>query len=100
MIIYTEEQWANSPLSIARHYGEIIIEDKEYIIVNKEGKDVFECTAEAEKEGREMAIPAGEPCDLIDKKFIPIYRKLGRMKFLEMVKAGMSFEQMKEHQNN
>lgn len=52
----TEEYWASSPFSIARYYGGISIGGVEYIIVNKEGKDIFECSEEAEKAGREKAI--------------------------------------------
>lgn len=97
MILYTEEHWRYSQLSIVKHYGMINIQGKEFILVNKEGKDIFECSAEAEKEGREMAIPAGEPCDLIDITYQPIYRQVGRGKFLEMVMAGMDLEKMKKH---
>ena len=86
-IIYPEEYWMNSQLSIARHYGGCIINDKGYIIVNKEGKDLFECSAEAEREGRTMAIEAGEPADLILKEWQPIYRALGRDKLFEYLKT-------------
>lgn len=77
-IIYPEEYWMNSQLSTARFYGGCTIKGKEYVIVNKEGKDLFECTHEAEKEGREKAIPVGEPADLILKEWQPIYKALGR----------------------
>lgn len=98
-IIMTEEYWASSPYSIARYYGGIKIGGVEYIIVNKEGKDLFECSAEAEKAGREKAIEPGEPCDLIDKRYQPIYRKVGRDKFIEWVKEGLELKQMKERVN-
>jgi hypothetical protein len=86
-IIYPNEYWMNSQLSIARYYGGCIINDKGYIIVNKEGKDLFECSAEAEREGRTMAIEAGEPADLILKEWQPIYRALGRDKLFEYLKT-------------
>lgn len=92
----TEEYWASSPYSIARYYGGIKIRGVEYIIVNKEGKDLFECSEEAEKAGREKAIEPGEPADLIDKRYKPIYRKVGREKFIEWVKEGLELKQMKE----
>ena len=91
-----EEYWASSPYSIARYYGGIKTGGVEYIIVNKEGKDIYECSAEAEKAGREKAIEPGEPCDLIDKRYQPIYRKVGREKFIEWVKEGLELKQMKE----
>lgn len=87
-IIYSEEYWMNSQLSIARHYGGININGKSYIIVNKEGKDLFECTHEAEQEGREIAIPAGEPADLILAEWQPVYKALGRDAFIEYLKDG------------
>jgi len=52
----TEEFWANSQLSVARYYGRCKMDGHEYVIVNKEGKDIFECSIEAEKAGREKAI--------------------------------------------
>lgn len=91
-----EAYWANTHLSIARYYGGITFNGVEYIIVNKEGKDLYECSYEAEREGREKAIPAGEPADLIDKRYQPIYRKTGRDRFIELVKQGLTLEEMKQ----
>ena len=86
-ILMTEEYWANSQFSIARHTGSIKAFGTTYTIVNKEGKDVFECSLEADKEGREYAIAPGEPCDLVMDKFIPYYRAIGRDKFLDTLRA-------------
>ena len=77
-----EEYWANSQLSVARYYGKIQIDGDEYVIVDKRGHDIFECSREAEKEGREKAIEPGEPADLCRVDFVPIYRELGRARFL------------------
>jgi len=82
----SEEYWANSQLSIVRHYGRVKLGGYEYIIVNKEGKDIFQCSAEAEKEGRAKAIEAGEPADLCRTDFVKYYKKLGRERFLEVLK--------------
>lgn len=41
-IIMTEEYWAYSPLSVVRYTGSIKMRGIEYIIVNKEGKDIYE----------------------------------------------------------
>ena len=90
----TEEYWAATHFSIARYYGKIRAFGQEYIIVNKKGKDIFECCAEAEKQGREMAIPPGEPCDLVDRRYVPVYRKIGRDKFIEWVKEGLLLDDM------
>lgn len=82
----TEEFWANSQLSVARYYGRCQCFGHEYIIVNSRGMDLWECTAEANKLGREKAIPAGESADLVRKDFVKYYRKLGRDKFFEVLK--------------
>ena len=57
---------------------------------------MFELSIEAEKLGREKAIPEGEPCDLIDERYKGIYRAVGREQFIEMVMAGMELKEMKE----
>lgn len=99
-IIMTEEYWATSPFSIARYYGGIKVGGVYYVIVNKEGKDIYECSIEAEKAGREKAIEPGEPADLIDRRYIPMYKKLGRDKFFEWVKEGLDLKAMKERIKN
>ena len=89
-ICMSEEYWANSHFSIARYYGRIKVGGHEYIIVNKEGKDIFECSIEADKAGREKAIEPGEPCDLCRMDFVPTYRRLGRDRFLQVLKDNNS----------
>ena len=81
----TEDYWASSQFSVVRYYGHVKIDGYEYIIVNKDGKDIFQCSIEAEKAGREKAIEPGEPADLVRKDFVPFYRKLGRDKFLSVL---------------
>lgn len=95
-LIMTEEYWANSQLSIARHYGGITLCGRDYWIVNKDGIDVFALSVKAHKEGREKAIEPGEPCDLVLRDMIPAYRKLGRDRFIELVKQGKSEKEIKE----
>lgn len=82
----TEEYWANSPFSIARYSGSIRAFDHIFTIVNKEGKTIFELSEEAHGKGETYAIEPGEPCDLCRVDFIPLYRKLGRERFIEIVK--------------
>lgn len=82
-ILFTEEQWRDSPLSIAKFYGRIKYGGINYIIVNKEGKDLFELSKEANEAGREYAIEPGEPADLIDERYQAKYRELGRDGFLK-----------------
>lgn len=82
----TEEFWKNSQLSIARFYGTCQFRGHEYIIVNKDGKDIFECSIEAEKAGREKSIEPGEPADLCRQDFVEYYRQLGRDAFLQVLR--------------
>lgn len=95
-IVLTESYWANSQLSIARYYGRIRFKGNEYVIVDKRGHDIFECSIEAEKAGRAKAIEPGEPADLCRTDFVPIYRKLGRDKFIEFIKAHPYIQTVKE----
>ena len=80
-----ESYWANTHLSVARYSGRIGMDGAEYVIVDKRGHDIFECSVEAQKAGREKAIDPGEPADLCRTDFVPIYRKLGREQFLRFI---------------
>lgn len=95
-ILITDEYWRNTYFSIAGYYGKIRAFGQEYIIVNKEGKDFEECCVEAMKTGRDYAIEPGEPCDLVDRRYVPVYRKIGRDKFIEWVKEGLLLDEMKK----
>lgn len=80
-ILFTKESWMNSQLSVAKYSGgvHLTFEDgkkRTFLIVNKEGKEL-----------NQVSIPAGEPADLVDKEFIPLYKKLGRTLFIEIVQA-------------
>ena len=80
-ILFTKESWLCSQLSVAKYSGGVQIEDEDgkkrtFLIVNKEGKDL-----------NQVSIPANEPADLIDKEFIPLYKKLGRTLFIGIVQA-------------
>ena len=85
-LLMTEEFWANSQLSIARYYGEITFNGRKYIIVDKYGRDIYECSAIADKAGREKAIEPGEPADLVLSTLQMAYRKLGREHIIELIK--------------
>lgn len=49
-----------------------------------------------QREGREKAIPAGEPCDLVDVRYTKIYRAVGREKFIEWIKEGLELKRMEK----
>ena len=94
-LLMTEEFWANSQLSIARYYGEITFNGRKYIIVDKHGRDIYECSAIADKEGREKAIEPGEPADLILSTLRFAYRKLGRDRIISLIKDGKNEDEIK-----
>ena len=80
-ILLTKETWMNSQLSVAKYSGGIHLtcdggKKRTFLIVNKEGKEL-----------NQVSIPAGEPADLVDKEFIPLYKKLGRNLFIGIVQA-------------
>ena len=80
-ILLTKESWMNSYLSVAKYSGGVQVTGEDgktrtLLIVNKEGKDLTQ-----------VGIPAGAPADLVDKEFIPLYKKLGRVLFIAIVEA-------------
>ena len=81
VILLTKESWMNSPLSVAKYFGGVQVDigggkKRTFLIVNKEGKDPTQ-----------TGIHEDEPADLVDKGFIPLYKKLGRTLFIEIVQA-------------
>lgn len=87
-ICMSEEYWANSQLSIVRHFGEINFNGNHYIVVNKKGISVLELSNPKSKyfvPGHKVILP-GEPCDLIHSDFQKYYRALGRESFLAVLK--------------
>lgn len=95
-LVMTEDFWANSQLSIARYTGRVKMDGSEYVICNKDGKDIFQCSIEADMAGREKAIEPGEPADLVRTDILPIYRKLGRDRFLRFCKENPDCWTLKE----
>lgn len=90
-ILLTKEAWMSSCFSVAKFSGGITVtgeggKRREFFVVNKEGKTLMQ-----------VGIPAGEPADLVDKEFIPLYKKLGREKVIETVKDNplLSREELK-----
>lgn len=94
-LLMTEEYWANSQFSIARYYGCMKLDGRKYIIVDKLGRDLWECSVIAEREGRDKAIEAGEPADLILATLQKAYRKLGRERIIELIKEGKTEAEIK-----
>lgn len=77
-IVIAKEAWLCSQLSIAKYSGGIDISDEEngtrhFLVVDEKGQPY-----------QDKLIPSA-PADLVDKEFIPFYRKLGRDKFISLV---------------
>ena len=94
-LIMTEEYWMNSQFSIARFYGGINLDGREYIIVDQLGRDLLECSRIAEKLGKDKAIEPGEPADLVLATLQMAYRKLGRERIIELIKEGKTEAEIK-----
>ncbi len=95
-LLMCEEFWMNSQFSVARFYGRMSFGGREYIIVDKQGRDLWECSADAKKCGREKAIPAGEPADMIVKTLWRAYRKLGRDRIIDLIKQGKTEKEINQ----
>lgn len=82
-ILFTKENWLCSQLSVAKYTGGVQITGDDgkkriFLVVNQEGKDLSQ-----------VSIPAGDPADLVDKEFIPLYKKLGRVLFIAILEANL-----------
>ena len=94
-ILITKEYWQNSQMSIAKHYGGLKFNGKEYKIVNKNGITVEELSnpmSEHYVGNGEYAIPPGEPADLVNEDWLPIYRKLGREETVRLIENRISLQ--------
>lgn len=97
-IVIEESVWMNSHLSIARHYGQIKINGNMYMLCNKSGITIFELSNPSSKYyvgDNNMAIPPGEPADLVHADWIPVYKVLGRNKLLKLLKEGKTLKEVK-----
>ena len=101
-ICMAEDYWANTQFSVARYSGGIKAFGHEYMIVNKQGITIFELSDPTSKHyvgDDEKAINPGEPADLCRVDWIPIYKDLGRDKFIEYIKSNVpaDLEKAKEY---
>lgn len=96
-ILMTEEYWANSQLSIARYYGQIKFNGHIYVIVNKHGETLIEISARMDKESKGgKAIPPGEPADLVLSEWIPVYKRMGRDRVIELIENHVPLKEAKK----
>lgn len=98
-ILLEEAYWANSQFSIARYYGSIKINSDTYTLCNKDGITIFELSNPDSKHyvgDDKKAIEPGEPADLVREDWIPIYKAVGREKFIEILKENLSLTEAKK----
>lgn len=88
VILMTKEYWDNCQLSVAKYFGGLELNGKEYKIVNKYGITLEELSNPMSKHwsgNGEYAIPPGEPADLVLEDWLPVYRSLGRDETLRLI---------------
>lgn len=73
MIVEEAKYWLNSHLSIAKYYGGVKINGQQFYIVDEQGRTAYETTI------------SGEPADLIDERYIKLYKVYGRQAFLDLL---------------
>lgn len=96
-ILMTKEYWMNTPLSTARNYGGVSINGKKYEIVNKYGESIIEISMKMVMNGEKgLAIDPSEPADLILQEWIPVYKKLGRDKAIELINNNTPLSEAKK----
>lgn len=69
-----------------------------YMLCNKSGITIFELSNPSSKYyvgDNNMAIPPGEPADLVHVDWIPVYKVLGRNKLLKLLKEGKTLKEVK-----
>ena len=99
-IAMAEDYWANSQFSIARHMGRIGINGTNYVIVNKFGATIFELSDPGSRfyvGDDNMAIPPGEPCDLLREDWVPIYKALGRDEFIKLLQRDITLKEAMQY---
>lgn len=94
ILLMSESHWMSTQLSVVRHFGHCKFNGFRYIIVDEKGRDLWECSAAATREGRSMAIEPGAPADLICVDLQPHYRRLGRNRILTLLREGKTFDEI------
>lgn len=83
-LLMQQEYWTNTHLSIARFTGGVRIDGKEYIVVDKFGRSLYE-----------TSIPTGETADLIYVGLQKSYKQLGRETIIEALNKGKTLSEIK-----
>lgn len=82
-LLMTQEYWTNTHYSIARHTGGVRINGKDYIVVDKFGRSLYE-----------TSIPAGATADLIYVGLQKSYKELGRETIIAALNKGKTLSEI------
>lgn len=83
-LLMTQEFWMNTHFSIAKQTGGVKINGKDYIVVDKFGRSLYE-----------TSIPAGETADLIYVGLHKTYKELGREAIIAALNKGKTLSEIK-----
>lgn len=83
-LLMTQEFWMNTHFSIAKQTGGVKINGKDYIVVDKFGRSLYE-----------TSIPAGETADLIYVGLHKTYKRLGRETIIAALNKGKALSEIK-----
>ena len=85
-VIYEREDIAYNGWTKAFDEGAATINGVTYTLVNRNGKPVKRYVHSAITDPDVLFVSKGEPCDLVDDRYLEPYRTMGREAFLEMVR--------------
>lgn len=83
-LLMTQEFWMDTHFSIAKQTGGVKINGKDYIVVDKFGRSLYE-----------TSIPAGETADLIYVGLHKTYKRLGREAIISALNKGKTLTEIK-----
>ena len=83
-LLMTQEFWMNTHFSIAKQTGGVKINGKDYIVVDKYGRTLYEAP-----------IPAGATADLIYVGLQKSYKELGRETIIAALNKGKTLSEIK-----
>lgn len=83
-LLMKQEYWMSTYFSVARHTGGVKINGKDYIVVDKFGRSLYE-----------TSIPEGETADLIYVGLQKSYKQLGREAIIKALNNGKTLSEIK-----
>lgn len=85
-ILYDREDITERGFTEVFSSGHMAINGRGYTLVNQEGKLVKRFVHSAIVDPDALFVSEGEPCDLVDDRYLEVYRMIGRADFLELIR--------------